>query len=318
MRVAVLGTGALGCVFSARLAELAEVWMLGTWQEGLAAVQRNGVWIEEPDGRVHAERVLTSNNPSAVPTADIALILVKSYQTDRAAAWAGQVLHASGLAVTLQNGLDNGTKIAAAVGENRMALGVTYVGATLLGPGRARLVANLPTYVGTQDSIATSVSGFVSLLREAGLEAHATDAIQGRLWAKAIANAAINPLTALWRVTNGEVLVGDDRRSVMATLVQEAVGVALASGVMSPFDDAVAYVESVCRATAANRSSMLQDVERGRPTEIDSINGVIVGQGLRLGVPTPLNDAVWLLVRGLVAATGSQAGGLLGGIQCIL
>jgi 2-dehydropantoate 2-reductase len=318
MRVAVLGTGALGCVFSARLAELAEVWMLGTWQEGLSAVQREGVCIEEPDGRVHNRRVFTSRDPGAVPAADIALILVKSYQTDRAAVWAAQALHASGLAVTLQNGLDNGTKIAAVVGDNRVAPGVTYVGATLLGPGRARLVANLPTYVGSQDPIATRVSVFVSLLRDAGLEAHATDAIQGRLWAKAIANAAINPLTTLWRVTNGEVLVGDARRSVMATLVREAVSVALASGVVSPFDDAVAYVESVCRATAANRSSMLQDVERGRPTEIDSINGVIVGQGLRLGVPTPLNEAVWLLVRGLVAETGLQAGGLLGGTQCML
>ena len=304
MRVAVLGTGALGCVFSARLAELAEVWMLGTWQEGLAAVQRGGVCIEEPDGRVHAERVFTSSDPGAVPAVDIALIMVKSYQTDRAAAWASQVLLASGLAVTLQNGLDNGTKIAAAVGENRVALGVTYAGATLLGPGRARLVANLPTHVASHDSIAPGVSAFVSLLRDVGLEAHATGAVEGRLWAKAIANAAINPLTALWRVTNGELLEGVDRRRVMTNLAQEALRVSLASGVEPPIEDAITYVESVCRATAANRSSMLQDVERGRPTEIDSINGVIVGQGLRLGIPTPFNEAIWLLVRGLAAASG--------------
>jgi 2-dehydropantoate 2-reductase len=304
MRVAVLGTGALGCVFSARLAELAEVWMLGTWQEGLAAVHRDGVCIEEPDGRMHVGRVFTSSDPSVVPAADIALILVKSYQTDRAAAWAAQALHPSGLAVTLQNGLDNGAKIAVAVGENRVALGVTYVGATLLGPGRARLVANLPTYVSNQDSIAARASVFVSLLREAGLEAHTTGAVEGRLWAKAIANAAINPLTALWRVTNGELLAREDRRRLMEKLAQEAYGVALASGVEPPIEDAAAYVESVCRATAANRSSMLQDVHHGRPTEVDSINGVIVDQGLSLGIPTPFNEAVWLLVRGLNAATG--------------
>jgi len=304
MRVAVLGTGALGCVFSARLAQLAEVWMLGTWQEGLAAVQRHGVCIEEPDGRMYVGKVSTSSDPGAVPAVDIALILVKSYQTDRAAAWAAQVLHASGLAVTLQNGLDNGTKIAAAVGEDRVALGVTYAGATLLGPGRARLVANLPIYVASHDSIAARVSLFVSLLRDSGLEAHATGAVEGRLWAKAIANAAINPLTALWHVANGELLEGADRRRAMAHLAQEALRVALASGVEPPIEDAITYVESVCRATAANRSSMLQDVERGRPTEIDSINGVIVGQGLRLGIPTPFNEVIWLLVRGLVAATG--------------
>jgi 2-dehydropantoate 2-reductase len=237
---------------------------------------------------------------------DATLILVKSYQTERAAAWAAQVLHASGLVVTLQNGLDNEAKIAAAVDKNRVVLGVTYMGATLLGPGRTRLVANLATFVGSHASIASRVSAFVSLLRGAGLEAHVTPDIQPRLWGKAIANAAINPLTALWRVSNGELLDGDDRRRVMAELAKEAIRVALASGVEPPIEDVVGYVESVCRATAENHSSMLQDVERGRPTEIDSINGVIVDQGLRLGVPTPSNKAVWLLVRGLHPQTGLQ------------
>jgi 2-dehydropantoate 2-reductase len=105
-------------------------------------------------------------------------------------------------------------------------------------------------------------------------------------------------------VANGELLNGQDRRDMMANLSQEAVTVARASGIDPPTEDAVAYVESVCRLTAANRSSMLQDVERGRPTEIDSINGVIADQGLRLGVPTPFNRAVWLLVRGLHPITG--------------
>jgi 2-dehydropantoate 2-reductase len=299
MRVVILGTGALGCVFAARLASVAEVWMLGTWQEGLAAVGSVGVSVEEPDGSLRVEKILTSSDPGAVPAADIALILVKSYQTDRAANWAGQVLRAGGLVVTLQNGLDNGPKIAAVVGEDRVALGLTYSGATLLGPGRTKLVANLATYVAARQEIAARVSVFVSLLNAAGLEAHATSNIQGRLWGKAIANAAINPLTALWRVANGELLASEDRREVLASLARESVSVAHAAGVDAPFDDAVAHVESVCRATAANHSSMLQDVERGRPTEIDSINGVIARQGLRLGVPTPFNKTVWLLVRGL-------------------
>jgi 2-dehydropantoate 2-reductase len=278
--------------------------MLGTWQEGLAAVEAVGISVEEPDGSTHVERILTSGEPDTVPPADFALILVKSYQTDRAAAWAARILRAGGLVVTLQNGLDNGPRIAAAVGEDRVALGVTYAGATLLGPGRTRLVANLATFIATHEAIAAQVSAFVSLLKRAGFEAHATTEIQGRLWGKAIANAAINPLTALWRVANGELLCGEDRRKVMANLAQEALAVAHAVGVQPTLEDVVTFVEAVCRATAANRSSMLQDVERGRPTEIDSINGVIVDQGLRQGVPTPFNQAVWLLVRGLRATGG--------------
>jgi len=114
---------------------MVEVWMLGTWQEGLAAVAKDGVAVEELDGSARVERILTSSEPAHVPAVDFVLILVKSYQTERAAAWAAQILRSEGLAVTLQNGLDNGSKIAAAVGEDRMAVGVTYAGATLLGTG---------------------------------------------------------------------------------------------------------------------------------------------------------------------------------------
>jgi 2-dehydropantoate 2-reductase len=299
MRVVVLGSGALGCVFAARLAPIADVWMLGTWQEGLAAVKKSGVSVEFPDGSIRVEKISTASEPDAVPAVDVALILVKSYQTERAASWAAQVLGAGGLAVTLQNGLDNGPRIAAYVGEDRMVLGVTYAGATLLGPGRSRLVADLATFVATREAVVERVLPFVSLLGLAGLEAHVTTQIQERLWGKAIANAAINPLSALWRVTNGKLLDAEDRRRLLAALAQEAAAVARASGVEPPFDNAVLQVEAVCRATAANHSSMLQDVERGRPTEIDSINGVIVREGLRVGVPTPFNEAVWLLVRGL-------------------
>ena len=170
--------------------------------------------------------------------------------------------------MTLQNGLDNGPRLAAAVGAARVALGVTTTGATLLGPGEARLAAVQPTFIGRSEDTARRVEQFVALLNAGGLEAHATDAITGRLWGKAVANAAINPLTALWRVPNGELLASPERRGLLAALAREAAAVAQARGIILPFDDPVAYVEGVCRATAANRSSMLQDVE-ARPADGD-------------------------------------------------
>jgi 2-dehydropantoate 2-reductase len=133
----------------------------------------------------------------------------------------------------------------------------------------------------------------------AGLDARATDAIEGEVWGKAIANAGINPLTALWRVPNGQLLSCDERRSLLGLLVAEAAAVAQARGVALPFADPLAHTERICRASAANHSSMLQDIERGRPTEIDSINGVIVAEGRRLGALAPLNEAVWRLVRAM-------------------
>jgi 2-dehydropantoate 2-reductase len=304
MRVAILGTGALGCIFAARLAAHAEAWMLGTWAEGVAAVQGRGVWVYEPDGALTRADVQARADPAGVPRADFALVLVKSYQTARAATWAAEILALDGLAVTLQNGLDNGPRLAAAVGAGRTAVGITTTGATLLGPGEARLAAVQPTFVGRNRDTARRVDQFVSLLNAGGLEAYTTDAITGRLWGKAVANAAINPLTALWRVPNGELLASCERRALLAALASEAAAVARASGVALPFDDPIAYVEGVCRATAANRSSMLQDVAAGRPTEIDSINGILIAEGARLGVPTPVNEVVWRLVRGATRVTG--------------
>jgi 2-dehydropantoate 2-reductase len=282
-------------VFAARLAAVAEVWMLGGWAEGVAAVQSRGVTVHEPGGGATRAHVPARSDPAEAPPADFALVLVKSYQTPRAAAWTAQILAPDGLAVTLQNGLDNGSKLAAAIGAERVALGVTYTGATLLGPGEARLAAIQPTVIGA----ARGVERLAALLNAGGLAASITDAIAGRLWGKAVANAAINPLTALWRVPNGELLASAERRGLLAALAREAAAVAQAAEITLPFDDPVAYVESVCRATAANRSSMLQDVSAGRPTEIDSINGILIAEGARLGVPTPVNEAVWRLVRGL-------------------
>lgn len=312
MRVAILGTGALGCVFAGRLASVAEVWMLGTWQAGVEAVRRHGVHLHEPDGQVRQVMVKATDDPAEVPPVGLVLVLVKSYQTARAAAWAAQMLarqESNGepaLVLTLQNGLDNYQRLAAAVGVGRAAAGVTYNGATLLGPGEVRHVAVLPSYIGIPRLVEKEepvpdpaiMAEVAALLSAAGLETHTEDDITPRLWGKALANAAINPLTALWRVPNGELLATADRRALLHALAEEAASVARSQGITLPYPDPIAYVEGVCRATAGNRSSMLQDVERGRPTEIDSINGVIVAEGRRMGVPVPANEMVWRLIRG--------------------
>ncbi|MGQ9840195.1 MAG: ketopantoate reductase family protein [Anaerolineae bacterium] len=299
MRIVILGSGALGCVYAARLAGRAETWMLGTWAEGIAAVRRTGIQITDPDGHTWRAHVRATTDPAEVPVADYVLVLVKSYQTGRAAAWAAQVLGPTGLAVTLQNGLDNGPKLVAVLGPERVAVGVTYNGATLLGPAQVRHAARELTRIGVTPGTEARVSALVALLNQAGLEAQVTSEVESLLWGKAVANAAINPLTALWRVPNGQVCATAERRALLADLASEAAAVATARGVTLPFPDPVAYAESVCQRTAANRSSMLQDIERGRQTEIDSITGVIVAEGRRLGVPTPVSQVVWRLVRGI-------------------
>lgn len=305
MRIAIIGTGALASIYAARLAGHAELSMFGTWPAGVAAIRQHGIHVVEPDGRLWraeapvctAEDLSAPDGPAAC--ADIVLVLVKSYQTPRAADWARELLAPDGVVVTLQNGLDNYAALVEEVGAAQVSVGVTYNAATLLGPGEVRHVAHNPTYLGRTPATAAAVAALAGLFERAGLETHVGDDIEGRLWGKAVVNAAINPLTALWRVPNGALLASADRRWLLARLAEEAANVARARGLALPFEDPVAYTEAVCRSTAANRSSMLQDVERGRPTEVDSINGIIVAEGRRLGVPTAVNEVVWRLVREL-------------------
>lgn len=309
LNIAILGTGALACVYAARLAGHANVTMFGSWPAGVEAIRNSGVHVVEPDGRLwrasvpvftRADLEADESQQDNLPLpADIALVLVKSYQTPRAAEWARDLLAPDGLAVTLQNGLDNYETLVEEVGQDHAAVGVTYNGATLLAPGEVRHVAHNPTYLGRTTENAIRIDALAEVFERAGFETHATEDIEALLWGKAVANAAINPLTALWRVSNGALLNSADRRWLLARLADEAAAVARTRGLTLPFEDPVTHTEAVCRSTAANYSSMYQDVEKGRPTEIDSINGIIIAEGKRLGVHTGINEVVWRLVRGL-------------------
>ena len=311
MRIAVIGTGALACVYAARLAGHAEVSMYGSWAAGVAAIREKGVHVVEPDGRLWradvpvytpvdfqpSEEAPGASREGAGGAADVALVLVKSYQTPRVAEWAAELLSEDGIALTLQNGLDNYEALVDEVGEPRAAVGVTYNGAMLLAPGEVRHVAHNTSYLGRTEGNAARIEALAAVFERAGFETEVGEEIEARLWGKAVVNAAINPLTALWRVPNGALLASADRRWLIARLVEEAANVARARGIALPFEEPVAYTESIARSTAANRSSMLQDVERGRPTEIDSINGIIISEGKRLNVQVGVNEVVWRLVR---------------------
>ncbi len=199
MRIAVIGTGALASIYAARLAGHAEVCMFGSWPEGIAAIRESGVHVVEPDGRLwRADVPVCSAADLEAPDAprgyaDIALILVKSYQTPRAAEWARQLLATEGLAVTLQNGLDNYQALVDEVGEGSAAVGVTYNGAMLLAPGEVRHVAHNPTYLGQTPDNAERIEALAEVFERAGFETEVGSDIEARLWGKAVVNAAINP-----------------------------------------------------------------------------------------------------------------------------
>jgi 2-dehydropantoate 2-reductase len=296
--VLIVGTGALATLFASRLSAVgARVTMLGTWKNGLDALRENGARLIDANGAIRAYPVRVTSNPGDCRGAHFALVLVKAWQTERSAGQLADCLSRDGLALTLQNGLGNYETLIRRLGKPRVALGVTTTGATLLGPGLARLGGEGVVSIEKHPRL----TPLDDLLRSAGFKVQLVEDARSLAWGKLVINAAINPLTALLRVPNGQLLERPAARTVMASLAREVAMVAISQGVQLPFKDPVGAAEDVVRKTATNHSSMLQDVKRGAPTEIDSICGAVVREGQQSGVPTPVNWAVWNLIRAVTA-----------------
>lgn len=292
----ILGTGAMACLFAGRLSAAGvQITMLGTWLEGLQALQGQGVHLVETDGQEQTYPVQATNDLQECLGFHYALVLVKSWQTRHAASQLAECLAANGLALTLQNGWGNREQLAKTLGAKRVALGVTTVGATLLAPGRVRAAGEGVISMSAHPDLAT----LSRWLRAAGFVVENAPDATALLWGKLVINAAINPLTALLGVPNGELLARRTARALLQATAREAASVAVAQGIRLPYPDPVVAVETIARRTASNRSSMLQDIQRGAPTEIDAICGAIIQAGEQTGVPTPINRTLIQLIKAL-------------------
>jgi 2-dehydropantoate 2-reductase len=273
MRVAILGVGAIGHVVARAL-----------------------------DGRAELVKVDRTNAPlrDGEAPVDAAVVTTKTPGTAWAAEIAAKILARDGVALTIQNGLGNYEALVEHVGRDRAAVGVIYVGAQLVngelratGPGKVEL--GRPPASGPRGRL----DELGRLLREGGMDVTVVDDAWPAVWRKVVTNAAVNPLTALIRRTNAELLADAPASRVADCLAREVARVATASGVRIAEEDAVKQWRAMAALTGANRSSMLQDVEAGRPTEIDAISGAVAREGERRGVAAPLNQAMALLVSSL-------------------
>ncbi|MCC7163134.1 MAG: 2-dehydropantoate 2-reductase [Anaerolineae bacterium] len=289
MRIGIIGTGAMGSFLAAHLAPQHDVTVLGTWNGAVDELNRVGVRLER-DGEHFQTPVPATTDPATVSAVDTALIAVKGHQTERAARWAKQILKPQGLAVTLQNGIGNYEIVAQHVGAARAGVGVTMLGATLLGAGHVRHAGQGPTLLAATAITQTRMQTLCDVLNRAGIETQLTNDIAGLVWGKLVVNSAINALSAIYRVPNGSLVEHPETRALLSAAAQETAQVANALGIALPYADPVARTIQVATATAANKSSTLQDVLRGAPTELDRINGAVVREGKRLGVPTPVNE----------------------------
>lgn len=298
-RVLVLGTGAMASLVAARLARAGrvEVTIAGTWSAALERASAQGIEVVDGADTWSAPvGVATIDGPLA--GADIVIVLAKSYQTANVAPHADRAVAPGGLVTTLQNGLGNLETLAADVRKAAVTLGVTSMGATLLAPARVRIAGSGETVLGRTPGAETRVERLALLLDGAGIPSAVRDDIDGLIWRKLAVNCAINPLSALIRVPNGELLHSLEARATMAEAAHEVGRVAAARGIEMEADPSLLAFE-VARRTAANLSSMLQDVLRGAPTEIEQLNGAVVRAAERLGVAVPVNRRLWRAVAAL-------------------
>jgi 2-dehydropantoate 2-reductase len=301
MQMLIVGTGAMACLFAARLAGIGiEVTMLGSWPEGLCALRTHGVRLLDLKGNEHCYPVQVIEGAKHGEHFSEAVVLVKSWQTARVAAQLDTYLDESGIALTLQNGLGNYETLVGALGAERAALGVTTLAARLIEPGYVQHTGEGKVTLGLHPRLGE----LREVMIKSGIQVETNADPRSLLWGKLVINASINPLTAILGINNGGLLAQGDIRELLHEIATEAEFIAYHNGVRLPYPDPIDMVEQVAMNTAANRSSMLMDILNGRPTGIDAINGAIVRAGEEAGVPTPVNRVLWQLVRGLDSLSG--------------
>ncbi len=296
----------------------AEIWLIGSKSAAahLEAIQKQGlsftltpnVLKQLPEGLVAKftspiRNLNVTQNPAEAYPSELALVLVKSYSTIQATQDLQKVLTPDGLALSLQNGLGNTEILAAGLRQERVTQGTTMLAASLDKPGVVRLAGLNQTYLGANSNLTTERRSYLEFLKTRLESVNApvtiTQEVEGLIWSKLVVNCAINPIAALLDISNGELLEKATTRQLMTEIALEVAKVAEAKVIKLAFpgNDAANQVMEIARQTAQNYCSMVQDLRRGRPTEIEALNGAIVREAEKLGLDVPVNRTLTELIR---------------------
>ncbi|MBN2467838.1 MAG: ketopantoate reductase family protein [Deltaproteobacteria bacterium] len=295
MRTVIVGAGAMGCLFGFFLRRVGkDVWLFDTDKELIAHIQRKGIRVEGASG-THRVPISATNDCSEIEWADLIIIFVKSYSTSQAIHDVKSLVGRESVLLTLQNGIGNVERITEVVAKKQVIAGTTAHGATSLGLGHIRHAGEGETLIGELDGRRTvRLDTIRRLFESAGIIVQTTNDVTGILWSKLLVNAGINPLTAITGLRNGQLLDFEETRNIMHRTVDEGMEIAAGKGISLVYADYRNKVDSVCVATADNISSMLQDLTKGKKTEVDFINGFIAKEEKGL---TPINRTLTRLIH---------------------
>ena len=318
MKILIMGAGSIGSVFGGFLAEGGHNVTLVGRPAHMSAIERDGLRIGGIWGDHHVTdlRTVTSCEQLGSETFELVILSVKTYDTKQAIGEAAPLVAPDGLAVSFQNGLGNADIVADAVGVERTLGGMVIFGAHVDEPGRVTVtVYATEVKVGSPTGVVdpARVDKIAALINSSGIPTLGTDEIDKHIWAKVLYNCALNPLSAILNATYGELAEEPGTRRIMDMVVEEAFAVADARGVELTWDKPEEFLqlfyEHLVPPTAGHYASMLDDIKRGKRTEIEALNGAIVGYGKELNVECPVNEVLSGFVRVLeqVYGKGSHA-----------
>jgi 2-dehydropantoate 2-reductase len=308
VKIAIMGAGAMGGVWAARLQAAGnEVVVVDVAPAVVEAINRDGLVVEDRKaGTTATAQVRATGRPAEVGAesgaVEVVLFFTKAHHTPAAAELARPLVDDRTTVVSLQNGWGNSDVLAGVYPPEQIAMGVTYHSATVLAPGRVAHTNTSVTFLGPylDGAPLDRARAFGEAMTAAGIETTVTPAVKTEIWKKLILNSATLPVAGLTRLRTGEMgKPGPLLDDVADALVTEAVSVAIALGLDIELEERIAFVRKLLAGGGAGKASMLQDVEAQRKTEIEVVNGAIVREADRLGVPVPLNRAMVALVNGL-------------------
>ncbi len=299
MKISILGAGAMGSLFGGMLSTSGEDVLLYDVNEAhIRRITEEGLTINSlSDGKKLVVHPQASTHPEDVAGSDVLIIFVKSTITEIVAKQFVPMARENTIVLTLQNGLGNEETIKRYFGKDRTAAGVTSQGATFVGPGEINHAGKGPTYLCMSNKDNSRLDPFTAVLNSCGFETHVEPNIRDLVWSKLLINVGINAVTAITGLENGKLLAYPEIMAVMKDLVEEGTAVAEKKGISFTYDNPLEVVYDVAKKTGLNRSSMLQDFDRGSKTEIDFINNAVVREAASLGLQAPVNRTITHIIK---------------------
>ena len=294
-KVAVMGAGAVGCYYGGMLARAGCSVVLIARPQHVQAIAQDGLRLQTTsfDERV---RLLASLDASAVQGADVVLFCVKSTDTEAAGALIKPHLAADALVLCLQNGVDNADRLRLVLPQHAVAAAAVYVAAEMAGAGHVKHNGRGELVIEPSSAAGISAAALAQALAAAGVPTRISSNVRGELWAKLTLNCAYNAVSAITQLPYGQTVAGEGVQAVMQDVVAECLAVAQAEGVTVP-GDVQAAIRNIAQTMPTQISSTAQDLARGKTSEIDYLNGLIVRRGAALGIATPANRVLWALVK---------------------